>query len=599
MNIITGNVVIKRIWELLEKILSPSDLANYSIAIDNPNDTDTKRVPLDKLRAVLMSSSLVDYRGDFDASVNLYPSSGGGGGGGLILKSNIWIIAIGGTIDGNAVIQGQMLMAKIDNPGQTSANWFISLAGGGADSDAFHKTVAAEISTLTSKVLLVDTDVILGENSETSPTAFGKIGILFSLLKSSLKTYFDNIYQSALGFTAENAANKDISGGYVGKTLEKINFWNTARTFMSFIVNTATTARTYTFPDKAGTVAMLDDIALLAILFDATVGTSGNYATIYDALAAGKKRLKIISNTTENGAWTINSLVYIEGRIGLVVNMQAYQINGSDAVFRDFTFQFAYSVDLTNLCTGINYFDSMTFDNNSTNGQCGIAINGYFTNIIVYPGNRTYGGIGGSAGMTTGYMNGATFVGEGANSANVLYSANIPVFDIKLTGTWSVSAFAFQECYNVNGVYSAAAFKVAACRCNNFYCENAIINNGNNEFNNFKVKNLLSMSASKFSNGTITTAASTTHTLAGFVYYSNVTFVGAMSSIGTFNNYLNCSFSSTITFASDSNKIAFSRIFGLLTLSSGAEYNDISHNTLTGGLNDSSGSATNIIKDNL
>lgn len=52
----------------------------------------------------------------------------------------------------------------------------------------------------------------------------------------------------------EEAGNKDLSGGFVGKTLEKINFWNTARTFKSFLVNAATAVRTYTFPDKTGEV---------------------------------------------------------------------------------------------------------------------------------------------------------------------------------------------------------------------------------------------------------------------------------------------------------------------------------------------------------
>ncbi len=58
----------------------------------------------------------------------------------------------------------------------------------------------------------------------------------------------------------EAAANKDVSGGYVGKTLEKINFWNAARTFKSFLVNAATAVRTYTFPDRDGTIADDTDI---------------------------------------------------------------------------------------------------------------------------------------------------------------------------------------------------------------------------------------------------------------------------------------------------------------------------------------------------
>ena len=76
MNILTGNVVIKRVWQLLEKVLNPGDLANYSVPIDNKNDPDTKRIPLDKLRIALLNTGLFDYRGDYDASVNLYPALG-------------------------------------------------------------------------------------------------------------------------------------------------------------------------------------------------------------------------------------------------------------------------------------------------------------------------------------------------------------------------------------------------------------------------------------------------------------------------------------------------------------------------------------------
>jgi hypothetical protein len=68
-----------------------------------------------------------------------------------------------------------------------------------------------------------------------------------------------SILESNIGYVPENSANKDVSAGYVGKTLEKINFWNAARTFMSFFTNAATAARTYTFPDKDGTVAMTND----------------------------------------------------------------------------------------------------------------------------------------------------------------------------------------------------------------------------------------------------------------------------------------------------------------------------------------------------
>ena len=81
-------------------------------------------------------------------------------------------------------------------------------------------------------------------------------------------------------YTPEDSANKDISGGYVGKTLEKINFWNTARTFISFFTNAATAVRTYTFPDKDGTIAMTDDIASGRLETYATIPTSTSTTTL-------------------------------------------------------------------------------------------------------------------------------------------------------------------------------------------------------------------------------------------------------------------------------------------------------------------------------
>lgn len=50
-------------------------------------------------------------------------------------------------------------------------------------------------------------------------------------------------------------SEKDATGGYVGLTLFKINFKNALNTFTSFFTNSNTAARTYTFPDKSGTVA--------------------------------------------------------------------------------------------------------------------------------------------------------------------------------------------------------------------------------------------------------------------------------------------------------------------------------------------------------
>lgn len=84
--------------------------------------------------------------------------------------------------------------------------------------------------------------------------------ITWTAVKAFLKTYFDTLYQSALGYTAENTANKDATGGYAGLTLFKINFKNVANTFTSFFTNSNTAARTYTFADRNGTIADDADI---------------------------------------------------------------------------------------------------------------------------------------------------------------------------------------------------------------------------------------------------------------------------------------------------------------------------------------------------
>lgn len=63
------------------------------------------------------------------------------------------------------------------------------------------------------------------------------------------------------GFPLATEAKKDAASGYVGKTLEKINIWNAARTAMSFLSSLATAQRNYRYPDKDIDVAGLDDIA--------------------------------------------------------------------------------------------------------------------------------------------------------------------------------------------------------------------------------------------------------------------------------------------------------------------------------------------------
>lgn len=69
------------------------------------------------------------------------------------------------------------------------------------------------------------------------------------------------IQENNFGYVAENSANKDASGGYAGLTLFKINFRNALNTFTSFLTNSNTAARTYTFQDRDGTIADNTDLS--------------------------------------------------------------------------------------------------------------------------------------------------------------------------------------------------------------------------------------------------------------------------------------------------------------------------------------------------
>lgn len=71
---------------------------------------------------------LIDDRGNYDASGNVFPSSGGSGSAGAILKGDLWLISVAGTLGGTAVNVGDQVRALVDTPGQTSSNWAISEA---------------------------------------------------------------------------------------------------------------------------------------------------------------------------------------------------------------------------------------------------------------------------------------------------------------------------------------------------------------------------------------------------------------------------------------------------------------------------------------
>lgn len=114
-------------------------------------------------------AGLYDDRGNFNASVNAYPSSGGSGSAGAILKGDVWTVSVAGTLPtAKAVSAGDTVRALVDTPGNTEANWAIVSASGLATPDATSSTKGKmKLFTSTGS----DTDGTMDRNSIT--TALG------------------------------------------------------------------------------------------------------------------------------------------------------------------------------------------------------------------------------------------------------------------------------------------------------------------------------------------------------------------------------------------------------------------------------------------
>ncbi len=190
---------------------------------------------------------LVDDRGNYNASSNLFPSTGGSGTAGAILKGDLWTVSVAGTLGGNEVTSGDFVRALIDTPGQTSSNWAVTennigyvaenasnktdtMAGNTASSVKYlstkgvydwvislgYITTAALSGYLTSATAALTYQAILtaanfgsfinGLTAKTTPVDADGIALMDSAasntakflswanLKATLKTYFDTLY---------------------------------------------------------------------------------------------------------------------------------------------------------------------------------------------------------------------------------------------------------------------------------------------------------------------------------------------------------------------------------------------------------------------
>lgn len=174
--------------------LVPSQVRTL-LSLDQVNNTSDTNKPVSTAQAqadaVVLSQAksyadglvvgLWDDRGNYDASTNVYPSTGGSGPLGVILKGDIWTISVAGTLGGTPVVVRQTVRAMTDNPGQTSENWSIGLASTDIDNsitpgvtarapsqDAVNKALQNEVTARNQAIAAVATGTNTGDETATS-----------------------------------------------------------------------------------------------------------------------------------------------------------------------------------------------------------------------------------------------------------------------------------------------------------------------------------------------------------------------------------------------------------------------------------------------
>jgi hypothetical protein len=109
---------------------TPENVANKSIDGTLAANSDTLYSSQKAVKTYVDASvsGVLDDRGNWDASTNLFPTTGGSGPGGSILKGDLWFVSVLGILGGTPVVVGNNFRALVDNP-TLSTDWNILNVG--------------------------------------------------------------------------------------------------------------------------------------------------------------------------------------------------------------------------------------------------------------------------------------------------------------------------------------------------------------------------------------------------------------------------------------------------------------------------------------
>ena len=186
-------------------------------------------------------AGLLNYRGAYDASVNLYPSSGGSGAAGAVMKGDMWVISVAGTMGGVDIQIGDSLIANVDTPGQASSKWntlntnisyvpednankVISISGSSTDTQypsakLLYDQLVLKVNTsvtvnghaLSSNVTVSKSDVGLGSVENTALSTWAGTSNIVTVGTITTGTWHGSVLDSTYGGTGINNAGRTLT----------------------------------------------------------------------------------------------------------------------------------------------------------------------------------------------------------------------------------------------------------------------------------------------------------------------------------------------------------------------------------------------------
>lgn len=222
-------------------------------------------------------AGLLDYRGGYNASSNVFPSSGGSGTAGAVMKGDMWVISVAGTLGGSAVQVGDSIISNTDTPGQTGSSWNI---------------LNSNISYVPEDVANKATSTSLGTSDTLYPSqnAVKVYADTKAALAGSVSQAF-SVSQLELGNASDTTLTRNSAGvlAVEGIVIPSISSTNTLtnKTLISttnIVEEITTTASSATPTPTGGSLRNYFTVTALAAgaTFSAPSGTpvDGNYLTI-------------------------------------------------------------------------------------------------------------------------------------------------------------------------------------------------------------------------------------------------------------------------------------------------------------------------------